>query len=236
MSNRRPSYGSPDGLYSPYGAPSANPFEMDDLQQHRQGSSGVHEFPPTAASFYRSGQQSGYSPIPSTGYPYGRVPKRKSVASSTHTLETQSSAHSGVSASDTDLQQLLSRHEEPPPPPTAPTIYWLTPFSMVGLFLLGVLGAITHHLFYASLHGRDARNQLEKVRYGTAMAVFTKATLVGSVVVAYRQRIWYTFRRKALSLAAIDGLFAVVDDPMGFLTWGIWRGAKVATAMACAVW
>src|SRR5579862_1984266 len=159
MSNRHLSYGSPEVL-SPYGAPSVNLFEMDDFQQHRRRSSGVHEFPPAVAPFYRSGQQSGYTPIPSAGYPYGRVPKRKSVPSSTQSLETLSSAHSGVSASDTDLQQLLSRHEEPPPQTTPPKIYWLTPFSMVGLFLLGVLGAITHHLFYASLHGRDARDQL----------------------------------------------------------------------------
>ena len=54
------------------------------------------------------------------------------------------------------------------------------------------------------------------------MAVFTKATLVGSVVIAYRQRIWSTFRRKTMSMGAIDSLFAIADDPTMF-----WDGDMV---------
>jgi hypothetical protein len=107
---------------------------------------------------------------------------------------------------------------------------------MIGLFVLGVVSAISHHAFYSSLHGREAENQLEKIRYGTAMAVFTKATLVGSVVVGYRQRIWYTLRRKTLSLGGIDSLFAVADDPTMFLEKDMIINAKVVTTMAVAVW
>jgi hypothetical protein len=107
---------------------------------------------------------------------------------------------------------------------------------MIGLFVLGVISAITHHVFYKSLDGREARDQLAMIRYGTGMAVFTKATLVGSVVVAYRQRIWFTFRRKAMSLGAIDSLFAVIDDPTMFWEKDMVSNAKVATMMAVAVW
>lgn len=66
------------------------------------------------------------------------------------------------------------------------TIHWYAPFAMVGVFILGICGALGHHFFYWSLHGRPAENQLMMNRYGTAFAFFTKACLVGSVVLAYR--------------------------------------------------
>lgn len=65
-------------------------------------------------------------------------------------------------------------------------VHWLLPSMMFGLLLLGFLGAVTHHLFYESLDGKEAKDQLFMVRIGTALAFFTKATLVGSVIIAYR--------------------------------------------------
>lgn len=65
-------------------------------------------------------------------------------------------------------------------------IHWFLPSSMFVLLLLGFLGAVSHHLFYDSLDGKEAKNQLGMVRIGTALAFFTKAMLVGSVVIAYR--------------------------------------------------
>lgn len=65
-------------------------------------------------------------------------------------------------------------------------VHWFLPSLMFGLLLLGFLGAVAHHLFYDSLDGREAKNQLAMIRIGTALAFFTKATLVGSVVIAYR--------------------------------------------------
>lgn len=107
---------------------------------------------------------------------------------------------------------------------------------MVGLFILGLMGALAHHAFYKSLHGHEAKNQLQMVRYGTALAYFTKATLVGTVVLSYRQRIWQTFRSRVLTLGAIDALFAATDDPTYFKNWEMIRNAKLATIMALASW
>lgn len=92
--------------------------------------------------------------------------------------------------SDRDLQHLIERRAGE----TAQwRIHWWTPTSMVTLLILGVLGAVSHHLFYTSLDGKEANDQLQKIRYGTALAFFTKMTLAGSIVVGYRQRIWQTF-------------------------------------------
>lgn len=65
-------------------------------------------------------------------------------------------------------------------------IHWYVPTSMVVVFLFGCFGAITHHLFYSFLHDTRAENQLTINRFGTALAFFTKATLVGAVVLSYR--------------------------------------------------
>ena len=65
-------------------------------------------------------------------------------------------------------------------------VHWYVPTSMVVVFFLGCAGAVGHHLFYSHLDDRPAMNQLTMNRYGTAFAFFTKASLVGSVVLAYR--------------------------------------------------
>ena len=65
-------------------------------------------------------------------------------------------------------------------------VHWFLPTAMVFLLLAGVCGAFVHHHFYATLDGRRADDQLTMIRYGTALAFFTKASLVGSVVLAYR--------------------------------------------------
>ncbi|KAI9765905.1 MAG: hypothetical protein M1840_007046 [Geoglossum simile] len=115
-------------------------------------------------------------------------------------------------------------------------IHWYMPTAMVFLLLLGVLGAVSHHLFYLSLHGKPATDQLLKVRFGTAFAFFTRSMLVGSSVVAYRQRIWHTLREKAMTLNGIDSLFSVIEDPTMFGNWEMVRNAKLATLMAFTCW
>lgn len=85
-------------------------------------------------------------------------------------------------------------------------IHWWTPFCLISLFVLGVLGACVHHGFYLSLDGKEVKDQLWMVRVGTGMAFFVKMCLVGTVVLAYKQRIWYSMRRKSMTVGAIDGL------------------------------
>ncbi|CAI6275134.1 unnamed protein product [Periconia digitata] len=115
-------------------------------------------------------------------------------------------------------------------------IHWATPALAIVLFVAGVMAALGHHFFYASLDGQPAENQLLMIRYGTALAFFVKSTLVGCVVLCYRQRIWRTFRRKAMTLRAIDGLFAATEDLTSFWNWEMIRMGKLATFMALCSW
>ncbi|KAI4917371.1 hypothetical protein J4E90_003878 [Alternaria incomplexa] len=87
------------------------------------------------------------------------------------------------------------------------------------------------------LNGQPATEQLKMVRYGTALAFFVKSTLVGTVIMCNRQRIWYTFRRKAMTINGIDGLFSATEDPTQFfLNWEMIRSGKLATLMAACTW
>lgn len=115
-------------------------------------------------------------------------------------------------------------------------IHWATPAAAIALFVAGVMAALGHHFFYAYLDGQTAENQLLKVRYGTAFAFFVKSTLVGSVVLCYRQRIWRTFREKAMTIRAIDGLFSATEDITAFWNWEMIRMGKLATFMALCSW
>jgi hypothetical protein len=116
-------------------------------------------------------------------------------------------------------------------------VHWTTPAIIASLFVAGVVGAVGHHLFYAHLNGKPATEQLKMVRYGTALAFFVKSTLVSTVIVCYRQRIWHTLRRKAMTINGIDGLFSATEDPtMFFLNWEMIRNGKLATLMAVCSW
>jgi hypothetical protein len=137
-------------------------------------------------------------------------------------------------AADADTQALVDRRREEL---AQWHIYWTTPALIVSLFLAGFAAAVGHHLFYLHLDGQRATEQLMMVRYGTALAFFVKSALVGTVIMCNRQRIWYTFRRKAMTINGIDGLFSATEDPTQFfLNWEMIRNGKLATFMAACTW
>lgn len=239
--------------HDPFDSP-GEPHEMDQFQtgswrseppqQRRQQEQGLDNNLPQSLSpfspedyFIRgsSGEPVHYFPIPPPN-PYMSVPPRKPLSPhSLKTLSTVETRASSISSSkvDPEVENLIERRAGEV---AVWGIHWWPPFGMVSLFVLGVIGAISHHAFYKSLDGQEATDQLRKIRYGTALAFFTKTTLVGSVIIGYRQRIWYTFRRRAMTLGAIDGLFAVIEDPTTFCNWEMIKNAKLAALMALATW
>ncbi|CZR68194.1 uncharacterized protein PAC_18093 [Phialocephala subalpina] len=114
--------------------------------------------------------------------------------------------------------------------------WWNMPWMMYLLFILGVCGALGHHAFYSSLAGTEAHNQLQMLRYGAAIAYFTKASLAASLVLAFRQQIWATFRRKFLSINAIDSLFSGIGDLDALLNLEVFQKAKAAIFLILLLW
>ena len=188
--------------------------------------------PAFASTVRRGGSTKMYSPVP--GQTFNDSPRphtgRSTRRSSMSTIHSQFSPYKSV---DVDTQALVDRRAGEI---AQWNIHWYTPAMIIVLFFAGVCGAIGHHLFYRHLHGQPAKDQLLMVRYGTALAFFTKATLVGTVVLCYRQRIWHSFRQKAMTLKAIDGLFSATEDPTSFKIWEMVWNAKLATLMALCSW
>ncbi|KAH7134632.1 hypothetical protein B0J13DRAFT_560821 [Dactylonectria estremocensis] len=139
----------------------------------------------------------------------------------------------------------LLRTASPDPPPSSPEgprgagwlrRHWTPAWSMYAFLLAGIAFACGHHGFYNHLHGKEADDQLRKLRYGTALAFFAKASFVTAAILAYRQRVWMMVREKILSLGAVDSLFAAAEDLTALFHWEAFKSAKVAMCLAIYIW
>lgn len=147
--------------------------------------------------------------------------------------------------------QLVSDGSAPPPlaartftdgkPPQRHFLlrWWLPHYSMYVFLVLGVVFALGHHFYYASLDGKDAsdpNNQSKVLRWGSLLSFLAKASIAAAAVTAFRQRVWLTVRYKVLTLAAVDSLFAATDDVFSLLNLELFRQAKFALLLALFVW
>ena len=118
-------------------------------------------------------------------------------------------------------------------------IHWQTPTLMIISFITAMLFAFGQHLLYRSLHHTSEPNEDKRVRvvlYGRALAYSSKVAFGGCMILIYRQRMWTTFREKALSIFAIDRIFLAEEDPSLFLNLEVWQNAFVVTIMAIIIW
>ncbi|KAJ2895441.1 hypothetical protein MKZ38_006586 [Zalerion maritima] len=138
--------------------------------------------------------------------------------------------------------QLRLQHVNTPPPfgyadPYEHKIpFWHKEWLLYLLFFIGIFGAIGHHFFYQSLHGQEAKEQRTMLRYGSVLSFLVKASLSSVAVLAFRQRVWVTVRRKMLSLEAIDALFAATEDLSSMANTEIVSNARIALLLALFVW
>lgn len=133
---------------------------------------------------------------------------------------------------------------EPPSPPSEISTgrgLWnflrQTQTAMWVLFVFGFAGAAAHHTYFQWLSDKEVGDDQEWIRrYGMVISYFTRSCLVGAVVMAYSQRIWLTFRQKALKLAAIDSLFGLAHNPTHFFNKQIFRLALIDVLIAGLTW
>ncbi|KAK3399973.1 hypothetical protein B0T20DRAFT_452117 [Sordaria brevicollis] len=102
--------------------------------------------------------------------------------------------------------------------------------------LFGVACAASHHFYYWSLNGKPATNQIKMMRYGTMLAFGAKAGLSAAVIVAFRQRVWTTVRKRFMTVGALDALFSATEDSQAVTSWEMVQNAKVAALLAAYVW
>lgn len=114
--------------------------------------------------------------------------------------------------------------------------WWHPSFTMYLCFALGLVFAVGHHLYYASLDGTPAEEQTWTLRYGSILAYAAKAGLSAAVIAAYKQRVWVTVRNRFLAVGALDALFAAGEDMAALLNLGFLRGAVGAYLLAAFAW
>ncbi|KAK8131330.1 hypothetical protein PG984_007768 [Apiospora sp. TS-2023a] len=180
------------------------------------------------------------SPGMSTGSnftPYATHFQYSRADSEAHLLRshTQQTANAGPQPAWAQSQSM------PPPYATvlAPPKKWYQlrqAWVMYLFFTFGLLCAVGHHLFYKSLNGKPATDQLTMLRYGTVLAFAAKAGFVACIVTAFRQRIWATVRNKILSVAAIDSLFAATEDVTSLWNIEVYKKARIAMLLAVVAW
>ncbi|KAH7141648.1 hypothetical protein EDB81DRAFT_722915 [Dactylonectria macrodidyma] len=123
---------------------------------------------------------------------------------------------------------------------------WQTPAKMLGFLVLGIISALSHHLYYLSLSSTPVRTREDGAqawatqvwisRYGLALAFTTKTFLACAVAIAYKQRIWTNFRQRPYSVSGINAIYDATTDILSFTNWEfVWR-AKMATFLAALTW
>jgi hypothetical protein len=217
-SSRSPSPNPFVDQYDPFDPP-LDPVEMANMSRRSPVRESSPSHVPTDIYFPGSltkGTGGRYEPLPPRGL--SRSPTIPSA--DTPSLNTVGTGFTSYKTRDPAAQDLVDRRAGEL---AQWRIHWSTPAIILSLYFAGVIGAVGHHLFYQHLDGQVAKNQLTMIRYGTALAFFTKSALVGTVILSYRQRIWHTLRSRALTLHAIDGLFSATEDLTQFMVWEMLR-------------
>lgn len=117
-----------------------------------------------------------------------------------------------------------------------PSSPWVATYSMYFFLVVGACFAIGHHFFYASLDGDMVEDQLRMLRWGTALAFASKASLTAAVLSAFDQQVWATVRSRFLTVVALDSMFAATENPLDLLNVELLAKAKMAVAMALFGW
>ncbi|KAK4230324.1 hypothetical protein QBC38DRAFT_357179 [Podospora fimiseda] len=114
--------------------------------------------------------------------------------------------------------------------------FWKSQWAMMICFLFGAACAAGHHVFYFTLDGKVATDQLVMQRYGTLLAFGAKAGLSAAVIIAYHQRVWVTVRKRLMSVAALDSLFSLTSSLAAFFSWEMIKVSKIAALLGLFVW
>lgn len=112
--------------------------------------------------------------------------------------------------------------------------------ALLGLLFIGVLTAISHHLFYSYLNNRATDSavigQKWAIRIGTAFAYLFKTALVAAISVVYAQGFWFLVRRNEFEIGTLDDFFALLNNPLRFYNRSLYGRASLLFLLAMISW
>lgn len=110
---------------------------------------------------------------------------------------------------------------------------------MIVFALTGTLLAIGHHLFYSSLDGTISGSDQQQQwahAFGNAFAILVVTSFATANKTAYHQYLWMIVRRKSFTIGAMDKLFSLTSNPLGFFTLELFRTTPLAITLALICW
>ncbi|KAF4885999.1 hypothetical protein CGCF415_v015270 [Colletotrichum fructicola] len=233
---------------APIGSPPTPTAKSPQPSFSERAAAGAAAYFPTTQTFGNQGQHQPRprpSPLQLDSYEYSNYTPSQSEFSTPYTggfppkKQVRIDSHSAL---------LSSPPYQPPPgrpesyayhPPGHIAVYqkwWHPSWNMYFFLFAGIAFAMGHHFFYKHLDGSEATNQLRMLRYGAALSFLSKASLASAVILAFRQRVWMTVRRKMLTLAAVDSLFAAAEDMTAIFNFEVFKQARVAMILALYIW
>ncbi|CAO1604955.1 hypothetical protein XANCAGTX0491_008495 [Xanthoria calcicola] len=131
--------------------------------------------------------------------------------------------------------------------------HWSAPGLMVASLIVGIIFALGHHLFYASLDRQPAATTLEdygilgmhvsvqqlNTAVGTAFAFLVRACLMLSISIAYFQIfVWSvgTRRKQGSQLAHLDVMTSALNDLVSLASFGTWWQRPWLWLLAVVAW
>ncbi|KAI0380356.1 hypothetical protein F5Y04DRAFT_258078 [Hypomontagnella monticulosa] len=175
-----------------------------------------------------------YYPTGSHGYGYQTAQQNSIEEISEAHDYTQPSKGEGKNAVHIDTTERGSNR------PSRPIgISWQDPLLAFAVFIGGMLAAVGHHLYYASLENTPVHSEDQQVwaiRIGTGLALLARCGMVATIGTVAVQQIWATLRQKPMSIGGIDSMFDVLDNPWSFLNKDLLVHAKRLTLLAAISW
>ena len=134
-----------------------------------------------------------------------------------------------------------------------PHIYWTAPTLMIASLVVGILFALGHHLFYASLDRKHASTSLEgydvlgtqvsvqqfNTAVGTAFAFLVRACLMLSISTAYFQIFVWSVGKHGTGgtkLAHLDVMTSALQDLVSLTSFRTWWRRPWLWVMAVIAW
>ncbi|KAJ2987773.1 hypothetical protein NUW58_g4324 [Xylaria curta] len=127
---------------------------------------------------------------------------------------------------------------------------WRASTSILGALLAGILTAVGHHLYYASLQGTSPEgdrmiagyrlsNQTFTTAVGTAFAFVVRAFLLFGVSGAYVQVFWHAAthaRKGGNTLEEVDAMFSILSNLFAFRQGSVWWKYPMLLIIAFIAW
>jgi hypothetical protein len=122
---------------------------------------------------------------------------------------------------------------------------WKAPALMISSFIIGVLLALGHHLYYASLAGSIVRDsngsnwalysQEWILRFGLGVAFLVKA-FATAVGLGYTQYVWDAVKQNSVTIGGLNAFFSAIEDPWAFRRLETWIKSPLGMMIALTAW